>query len=211
MSLHICTNIVNNSINNLFKSFLSQFFNEIEFHLNNTNRNDKYHLTEYGELGLVNYFINGIVRADDNHRFLIINEFELADKKDKYSGRVDIILEDTHQNDIYFIEVKKEFSLETVPSTDKWSKEKSLNDYEEICNQAKSYIKADWHNLTSVNNKYIVALVFDSVKFLNKKNIKLWYYENLIENEFYSFKTYKAEEGELGLACYGLIKKIEII
>jgi hypothetical protein len=211
MNPYFCSNIVNDSISNLFKSFLYQFFNEIEYHLNNTKRNDKYHLTEYGELGLANYFINGIVREDDKHRFLIINEFELADKNNKYSGRVDIILEDSRLNEIYFIEAKREYSLERVPSTDKWSKEKTVMDYNKILEQAKKYLNADWHNITSINKKYLVALVFDSTKFQNIENIKLWYYQNLLDNEFYSFKTFNKKEELLGLACYGIVQEIPCI
>jgi len=211
LKLHFRFNIANEPIYNLFNSFLTHFFKEIEFHFNNTNRNDKYHLIEYGEQGLVNYFINGIVRLDEKHRFLIINEFELADKNDNYSGRVDIIIEDTQQNDIYFIEAKREYSSENVPLTDKWSEEKTKKDYEEILKQARKYLNADWHNLASFNNKYIVALVFDSTKFQNTEHIKLWYYENLLKNEFYSFKTFKGKEEVLGLACYGLIQEIPFI
>ncbi len=132
MGHYIRSNITNGSISNLFRSFLNQFYNEIEVHAIKTKRTDKYHIAEYGELGLVNILINGIIRADSKHRFLIINEFELEDKKGIYSGRVDIIIEDTEQSNVYFIEAKKETSEETAPESDKWLEEPTMKAYNEI-------------------------------------------------------------------------------
>lgn len=54
--------------NNIIRDFIElnvpKFFNELKEHETRTNRNDIYNIGEYGEMGLVNFFINGIVRND---------------------------------------------------------------------------------------------------------------------------------------------------
>jgi len=85
----------NNTIRDFIELNVPRFFNELKEHETRTNRIDEYNIGEYGEMGLVNFFINGVVRNDHAHRFLIINEFELVNSTDKYKGRVDIMIEDT--------------------------------------------------------------------------------------------------------------------
>ena len=68
------------------KSAVLNTFKEIELYINNTNRNDRFCIVEYGELTMVNFFVISIIRQDTENRYLILNEAELVDRKEKYAG-----------------------------------------------------------------------------------------------------------------------------
>jgi len=199
-------------MNAFIKDSIKHFFKEIEEHSTKTKRDDKYHIIEYGELGLVNFFINGIVRHDTDHRFLIMNEFELEDRNENYGGRVDIMIEDNQENVIYFIEAKRVYSQENEPETDEWNKDLTNKYYNEVLSQANKYFKADFHNLKRFSGAYNIALVFNTTKFSNNSRIKSWEKYKPTKDEFYEFGKFRSSSltNWLGLACYGTIKTLEI-
>ncbi len=199
-----------NRINNrIVKDFLSYsipaFINEIDIHASKTCREDKYHIIEYGELGLVNFYINGIVRNDPKHRYLIKNEFELRDKNENYAGRVDIIIEDCIENVIYFIEAKRIYSNENEPETEYWSENATKKYYNKVLFQARKYFDADMRNLSKFKSAFRIALIFSSIEFSDESKITIWDKYIPMGNEFYIFKKYRSLNSSnwLGLACYG--------
>lgn len=196
-----------------FDDFIKSFFDEVDNYCNSTIRkHNKYHIAEYGEMTMVNFFISGIVRNDDIDRYILLNEFGLEKIRGNRTGRADIIMEDTLAHEIYYIEAKKITSVEDAPISDAWKEEDTKKYYQQVLEQAQKYLDTDVVNFKDDSRvtTFKIVLVFDSVRFKNKSKIKDWYFEGLKENEFYAFKTYPFENTEfdcVGLACYGKIEK----
>jgi len=196
-----------------FDDFIKYFFDEVDNYCCDTARkHEEFHIAEYGEMTMVNFFINGIARNDDLNRYIILNEFGIDKIEGDKTGRADIIIEDTLVYEVYYIEAKKISSNENAPKSDNWKGEEPEKYYQQILGQANKYLEADIETFKddSKMTPYKIALVFDSVKFEDKSKVKDWYFEGLKDNEFYAFKTYPFDNPEfetVGLACYGKIEK----
>jgi hypothetical protein len=229
------TKIADESVRSFINSNLGNFCEEINLHLQKTSRIfDQYHLIEYGEQTLVNLFANGIARYDSQDFLNVLCEFGYNNIKDKVtgkednSGRVDIIVENIATYDVFFIEAKICQSNENAPTTEQWKNIELIKEgYRKLLNQANKYLAADYKNYLNPELEeyksmrshtfYSVALVFDVVKFTEQSYVKLWNYIPMIDNEYYTFKTYPHKkranpDQELlyGLACYGKIEKMVI-
>jgi len=216
------SNIKESSVSEFFESSIIYFYNELSRYLANTNRVfEKYHLIEYGEMTLVNFFINGIIRNDEINIYTILNEFA-TEKTDVYnSGRADIVIEDTILKEVFYIETKISTSKENAPDSRAWKdKSEIIKGYTDILEQADRYLKIDWKNyLHPAREKfdrlnlytfYKVAMIFDSVRFIDDTKILHWNYIPELDNEFYAFKTFPHKNSVFGLACYGLVEKVEV-
>lgn len=211
-SFQISTNIANEFTRDFIESSVKNFYQEIENYYRLTKRRDKYHLAEYGEMAMVNNYINGIARSDEGKYFQILNELELENNSERV-GRVDIIVEDTLCHNMYYIEAKKLNSKQDAPKTNEWLPKQTKEFYNKILKQANRYLEADHKCYEDIWDPdfYSVALVFDFVRFENIDFIKGWTnYDVKHEEEFYAFKTFNHNGNTIGLACYGILQKYEL-
>ncbi|MFW5773461.1 MAG: hypothetical protein ACOCWD_02160 [Tangfeifania sp.] len=207
------SNIADSSAREFIETAINDFYNEVDIHLSRTSRIfNEWHLVEYGEMTLVNFLINGILRNDETGFYNVLNEFGVVNPKDKSTGRADLIVEEIITKDIFYVEAKKCWSNENAPDSKSWKEENTKKDYKDIIDQAKKYLKVDFESYENIhlNDYYAIALVFDSVKFDNSSALKKWREYIPFENEFYAFKTYEHSKKIIGAACYGMIEKITL-
>lgn len=214
-------NFSDSSIRQFIEQALTSLYDEIQIHLNSSRRRyETYHIVEYGEMTMVNFLINGLIRSEGNKAYTILNEMWIDKANIENSGRADIIIEDIQTDEIFYVEAKIHASKSDAPSSVDWTSGGLIEEgYESILKQARKYVNADWKNYLrpdlkeyggyNRNTFYAVAIVFDSVVFERSIN-PLWYnYIPQLGNEFYTFKTFPhINESIAGLACYGKIEKI---
>lgn len=206
-SFYLNTNFSKEFIDSYFENFIKYFYDQIDFYCLGTERIHKeYHIVEYGEMSMINFFAGGIIKNDDINRYIVLNEFGMENIDGDKTGRADIIIEDTICHEVYYVEAKKLFSNENTPMSDAWKKEEAEKYYQKVLGQANKYLEADIKNFEHRKVEFFkIALIFDSVRFEDVTKIKAWHFEDLDKNEFYAFKTYKDQT--IGLACYGKIEK----
>ncbi|WP_319229684.1 hypothetical protein [Draconibacterium orientale] len=194
-----------------FDEFVKQFYDEIDgYCLGQLRNHSEYHIAEYGEMTLLNFFINGIVRNDSISRYNLLNEFGMDRVEGDKIGRADLIIEDTVCLEQLYIEAKKEYSDAKTPEI--WNHEETKSYYRSILDQANKYLEADIQDIKdeSKNKFFKIALVFDSVRFTENDVIGNWLADELLDNEFYAIKTYPStipNYSSIGLACYGIIEE----
>ena len=187
---------------------ISRFYLEIENYETKTKRTDKYHPGEYGEMALVNFYSNGIIRNHLNKEYLVVNEFEITDQSDNFIGRADLIVEDFEKENLFIIEAKKINSKENEPESNDWNVNETEKYYDRVLEQASKYLTGDKHNSKEFKNIYLIAMVFSSVGFKSDKYRNDWQnFKPQLNNEFYRFEIYKKANRQIGLACYGYARK----
>jgi hypothetical protein len=165
----------------------------------------------YSERPVLGLFVSGIARHDSQKKYALLQEYGVKNSDYKGRGRADL----------YIQTEKIGYMLEAKYRKTKQERGISHNgdlaeDFNGILNQALRYIREDPRSYSDLNEVYIVALIFHTLKFnsmlelqeyvLQKENVK-----NLNPDSFYALvKSKKPEKWGDGFSIfeiYGAFRK----
>jgi hypothetical protein len=195
--------IVDPSVSELITSWVGLFQAEMNAYYKITN---DITLFRYNERALLGFFINSLIRDDKEYNYIPIHEYSVYNGGGAI-GRADLLIISEHAN--YLIECKRNISSE--------KREKEYDKFETykyligVLSQAKKYYYAENEFFNKIKKStFLIALVFDTVRFKEKKTYlaKIHELKFDIENYFHVFFYSDYVEND-GLSMYGLIEKIK--